>query len=217
VALDLPGFGVAPPPPEGWATADYAQWLAPVLDEMAEQVVLLGHSFGGRVAVHLAAARPDRVAAMVLTGVPLTRPPGVRPPRPPLAFRVVRALHQTGLVGAPRMDAMRQRYGSADYRAASGVMREVLVKAVNEDYLDVLGRFGGPVELVWGEDDTTAPVAAARVAEASCAGAHLTVLPSVDHFTPRRAPGALRSVLLALRLPNGDEDAALPGAGDGRP
>jgi pimeloyl-ACP methyl ester carboxylesterase len=217
VALDLPGFGVAPPPPEGWATADYAQWLTPVLDEMSEQVVVLGHSFGGRVAVHLAVARPDRVAAMVLTGVPLTRPPGARPARAPVPFRVARALHAAGLVGAARMEAMRHRYGSADYRAASGVMRDVLVKAVNEDYLDELCRFRGPVEMVWGEDDTTAPVAAARLAESTCPGAHLTVLPSVDHFTPTRAPGALRSALLSLRPGGPGEGSALPSAGDWRP
>ncbi|HLI24158.1 MAG TPA: alpha/beta fold hydrolase [Acidimicrobiales bacterium] len=221
VALDLPGFGVAPPPPEGWTTADYAKWLAPIVDEMADEVVVLGHSFGGRVALHLGVARPDRVAAMVLTGVPLTRPPGVRRRRPPLPFRVARALHGAGLVGTSRMEAIRQRYGSSDYRAAHGVMRDVLVKAVNEDYLDVLKEFRGPVEMVWGEDDTTAPVAAARVAEAACPGVHLSVLPAVDHFTPRRAPAALRAALLGLRpggsAPAPGPGAALPAAGDPGP
>ncbi|MDP9388251.1 MAG: alpha/beta hydrolase, partial [Actinomycetota bacterium] len=73
VALDLPGFGATPPPPQAWGGAEYAAAVAPVLDEMAPPVVVLGHSFGGRVAVHLAASRPPLVAGLVLAGVPLVR------------------------------------------------------------------------------------------------------------------------------------------------
>ena len=56
VALDLPGHGVAPEPPEPWSTQQYAEWVAPVLDDLGEGPwVVLGHSFGARVAVHLVA------------------------------------------------------------------------------------------------------------------------------------------------------------------
>jgi lipase len=41
--------------------------LAALLEQQAEDpVVVVGHSFGGAVALHLAAAHPDRVAALVL-------------------------------------------------------------------------------------------------------------------------------------------------------
>ena len=63
VALDLPGFGVSPEPPEGWGAEDYASFVSAVLDEMVDRVVVIGHSFGGRVAVHLAANHPDRVGS----------------------------------------------------------------------------------------------------------------------------------------------------------
>lgn len=201
IAIDLPGFGSAPAPPGAWSTADYAAWVAPVLDEMGDAAVLLGHSFGGRVAVHLAAAHPQRVSAQILTGVPLTRPPGVKPPKAPRGFRVGRALHRAGLVSDARMDSLRERHGSADYRAAAGVMRQVLVKAVNEDYLDALGSFPGPVELVWGTEDTAAPLAAAQVALGVCARGRLTPLPGVGHFTPLQATAALRSALEDHRPP----------------
>jgi pimeloyl-ACP methyl ester carboxylesterase len=94
VALDLPGYGVAPEPPEPWSTLEYADWVAPVLDELGSgPVVLAGHSFGGRVAVHLAAeaeratGRQGRIGALVLTGAPLAPPPGKRLSRPSLAYR----------------------------------------------------------------------------------------------------------------------------------
>jgi len=63
VALDLPGFGATPAPPEVWGAAEYAAFVAGVLDEMAAPVVVLGHSFGGKVAVALAVQRPEAVRA----------------------------------------------------------------------------------------------------------------------------------------------------------
>src|SRR5687768_10318163 len=73
IAVDLPGFGNSPEPDSGWGAAEYATSVLPVLDELGPAPVVLGHSFGGRVAVHLAASAPDRVGALVLTGVPLLR------------------------------------------------------------------------------------------------------------------------------------------------
>ena len=74
VAPDLPGFGATPAPAEAWGSSEYAACVAELLDDMAGPVVVIGHSFGGRVAVQLAAARPEAVRALVLTGVPLLPP-----------------------------------------------------------------------------------------------------------------------------------------------
>jgi pimeloyl-ACP methyl ester carboxylesterase len=189
VALDLPGFGTAPPPDEVWSTARYAEHIAPVLDDMAAGVVVVGHSFGGRVATHLAAAHPDRVTAQVLTGVPLIRR-GAGGKGPP-SLRLAKALRGTGVVSEKRVEQLRQKYGSADYRRATGVMRGVLVAAVNESYEAPLAAYPGPVELIWGADDDQAPVSVAEAAVASCRRPHLVVLPGVGHFVVRDRPDAL--------------------------
>jgi len=191
VALDLPGFGAAPPPPEPWTTAGYAAHVAAVLDDLAPKVVIIGHSFGGRVGVHMAAAHPDRVAALVLTGVPLVRSPGASPPAVSTGYRVARALHRAGLISDERIERRRRRSGSEDYRQASGVMRDVLVKAVNETYEQPLAAYAGPIELVWGEQDDQAPLAVAQAAAGLCRHPTLTVLPAVGHFLPIEAPEAL--------------------------
>jgi pimeloyl-ACP methyl ester carboxylesterase len=193
VALDLPGFGATAPPPAAWGAADYADCVAAVIDEMAVPVVVVGHSFGGRVAVHLAASRPELVRGLVLTGVPLLR---VRPPRRPArGYRLVRRLHRAGLVGEDRMEAARQRYGSADYRAVQGVMRQVHVTAVAETYEDQLAAIGCPVSLVWGDDDAEVPLAVAEAAAAQLAVAELTVCPGAGHLTPLTVPGVLRAAV----------------------
>lgn len=196
VALDLPGFGGAvPEPPEAWGAADYAVAVAPVLADMADEVVVVGHSFGGRVAVHLAASHRDRVVGLVLTGVPLLKRSDRPPTRAPLPFRVARALHRRGVVSDARMERMKRAHGSADYRAASGVMRDVLVRVVNETYEAQLAAISAPVELVWGADDDAAPVQVAERAAALLARSNLTVVPGVGHFLPVRRPDVLREAI----------------------
>ena len=198
IALDLPGFGSAAAPEEVWGTPDYAEAVGAVLDEMAPGVVVLGHSFGGRVAVHLAARRPDQIAGLVLSGAPLYRPAGARS-KPRLRFRMARGLAARGVIGQERMEALRQRYGSDDYRAASGVMRDILVRTLAEDYAAAIAAVRCPVELVWGDHDTAAPLATAEQLQRELPDAHLVVCPGAGHLTPLTAPGELRAAIGRLK------------------
>jgi pimeloyl-ACP methyl ester carboxylesterase len=203
VALDLPGFGASPPPSEAWGSADYARAVAPVAEELASALggplVVLGHSFGGRVALELASGRPELVRALVLTGVPRLVEVGEGRGRAPASFRLGRALHRRGLLSDARMERLRHRHGSADYRAASGVMRQVLVRTVNERYEEELAQVRCPVELVWGDDDRDAPLAVARLAQARLRCGALTVCPGAGHLTPLTAAAALRTAALRHR------------------
>jgi pimeloyl-ACP methyl ester carboxylesterase len=175
--------------------------VAGVLEEVLEGaqppgtgLVVVGHSLGGRVAVRLAAARPELVRALVLTGAPLV-PRAGRARRPPLSYRAARAMHRAHLLGEARMERARLRHGSADYRAAQGVMRDVLVRLVNERYDDALSALECPVELVWGDDDTDVPVQSARALAAAIPHAQLTLCPGAGHLLPLTAPSELRAAV----------------------
>ena len=197
LAIDLPGFGSTPPPVSAWGTEQYARSIAVLLDELVDRPILLGHSFGGRVALQLAALYPERIGGLVLTGVPLS-PPTTKS-RPPIGYRTVRFLHRSHLLGDKGLERARQRYGSRDYRSADGVMRDVLVRAVNERYEEVISKVTAPVQLVWGETDTVVPLEQAKLALAQFSNAHLSVLASVGHLVPTEAPEALHEALTRLR------------------
>jgi pimeloyl-ACP methyl ester carboxylesterase len=196
-SLDLPGFGHSPEPPPGLGSREFAALCAEVLTELTpEPCVLVGHSFGGRVAVCLAAEQPELVSGLVLTGVPLLRRQAVG--RPKLGYRVGRSLHRHGLLSDDRMEALRRKYGSADYRAASPVMRTVLVKVVAESYDDELRRLQCPTTLVWGARDAAAPLAVAQAAVAITPNAELQVIDDAGHDLPLTHPDAIASACRAL-------------------
>ncbi len=206
VAPDLPGFGATPPPPVPWGSSQYADALRVLFPPLSSHgtgssvvamhapAVVLGHSFGGRVAVTLAATHPELVGALVLTGVPLLRR---AVPRPKVArgYRMARALHRFGLVSDEGIERARQRYGSPDYRRAQGVMRGVLVTLLGEHYEDQLAQLRCPVELVWADDDTEAPLEVALAVEERVPQAVVTRCGAVGHLTPLTAPAALRSAV----------------------
>lgn len=199
VAFDLPGFGASPPPPDAWTPAEYAECISDALGDLGIPVVVVGHSFGGRVAAHLAAAHPDQVRALVITGAPLLRI--TAPRRSPPAYRLVRALHRAGVVSDRRMEEARERYGSADFRAARGIMRQVLIRSVARTDEAQLDAVRCPVTLVWGDDDATVPLGVAEAAlarlRAGAAGdaCELVVCPGAGHLLPLTAPGALRQAI----------------------
>lgn len=200
LAPDLPGFGASPPPNYVIGAEGYADLVAEILPEFAGPPVVVGHSFGGRIAVCMAARWPERVGPMILTGVPLLR---LHPPRKPtLGYRAIRALNRAGVISDDRMESIRRQWGSADYRAATGVMRDILVKVVNESYEDQLASVMSATTLLWGERDREVPVAIAERAlgllRASGVDASLEVLDGIGHHVPIEAPDALRRVIDSL-------------------
>lgn len=197
VSIHLPGFGPAPAPESVWGSEDYAELVAEAIAAFAP-VVIVAHSFGGRVAVRLAARRPELVAGLVLTGVPLVKLQA--PAAPPLGYRIARWAHRRRLVSDARMDALRNQRGSADYRAAQGVLRGIMVRVVNENYDDDLVALSGstlPLRFVWGELDTAAPTDAGRVA-AERAGAPFRVIAGAGHLLEGDLELAVREELLGL-------------------
>ncbi len=189
-ALDLPGFGASPLPSSAGGSALYARLLEPVLTQFGEgPLVLVGHSNGGRIATALTLAHPERVKALVLSGAPLIRLASAR--RSPWAYRMARALHRRRLLGDARMEVARQKYGSRDYRNATGLLREILVASVNEDFGSQLGHVTAPVSLVWGANDSDVPLEVARRISAlldHSADVELDVLAETGHLVPTERP-----------------------------
>ncbi len=194
LAIHLPGFGTTPVPPAEWGSVEYADHLAEALAGSGPFVVV-GHSFGGRVAVRLAVRHPELVTSLVVTGAPLVR--ATPPPRPSPLLTAVKRLHAAHLLPRSVVDRVRRNRGSDDYRAAEGVMRGVFVRVVGEDYREDLAALRVPVRMVWGELDDSAPLAGARLAAEIVDGCRLDVVPGEGHLLTGALEDAVRAALTA--------------------
>ena len=192
VAIHLPGFGPTDAPDSVWGTGEYARLVAEAIEPLGP-VVVVGHSFGGRIAVRLAASRPELVSGLVLTGAPLVRITPVS--KPSLSYRIAKMLNRVGLIPDSVMESRRKKAGSADYNAAQGIMRDIMVKTVNENYDDDLARITTPTWLVWGEYDTAAPTAAGKVASERIRGARWAVVPGEAHLLTPVLSAAVRAAV----------------------
>jgi len=192
IAVHFAGMGITPEPTDAWGSEQYADNLAEAIRPFGP-VIFVAHSFGGRVVVHLAAKYPELVRGIVLTGVPLLRLKAA--PKPKLGFRIVRSLAKAGVVPKSVLEKQRQKNGSADYRAANGIMREIFVRVVNETYADQLARISSPVRMVWGENDTSAPADAGLAASELIPNATFRVVPGAGHLMEGDLRTAVREEL----------------------
>jgi pimeloyl-ACP methyl ester carboxylesterase len=181
---DLPGFGFSEAPPEAWGSADYARVVAELVRTAGfESVDVVGHSRGGTIALALATAYPELVKRMVIVASPIVRLPaeaGMR--RASLRYSLVKGLARAVPPLRGRMlDWGRNRFGSADYRAA-GPLRSTMVRVVNEDWGPALPAIEAPVLLIWGSEDTEVPLRVAQEAMELLPRAELVTLEGVGHF-----------------------------------
>ncbi|MHB8191138.1 MAG: alpha/beta fold hydrolase [Ferrimicrobium sp.] len=203
-APDLPGFGETSVPLARSGARGYANLVAPAIQEWQRrygirEIVVVGHSLGGRVAIELAAG--DLVAGLegiVLVGVPILRPASSS--RQSRGYQVVRGLRTRGLAPKSLVAWAQRRYGSRDYQAASGVMREVLVDMVNEEYLEPFSRISCPLELLWGENDSVTPLDLASKAVVANDRANLVVLSGVGHMLPLSRPAEVIAAIERTRV-----------------
>ena len=77
--------------------------------------------------------------------------------------------------------SVRDRMSSADYRAASDVMKKTMAICIEEDLTDLLGGVNAETLLIWGRYDTATPLQDGQTMEQKIPGAGLVVLEG-DHF-----------------------------------
>lgn len=208
VALDLPGFGHSLIPPSAWDSMQYAGCVNDAIEELVSQmnpsrVFVVGHSFGGRIAVNLASLRPQYLNAIAVMGTPLFRATSASA-KIPAQLRLAKSLASRSLLSPERLDRIKSKYGSRDYRLASGIMRDVLVRVVNEDYSDLLGSIQVETKFIWGELDTAAPIEQAKLALTFVKGSSLAVVNGGDHFAPLTDPIIIEEWILGM-VAEGDD------------
>lgn len=204
--LDFPGFGQSTLPQVAWGVFDYAEFLHDfVVAHHITNPILIGHSFGCRVSIAYASKYPVR--KMVLTGAAgLRSTPTFSQKVKSTAFKVGKKVVK--LTGNKSWEeALKNHFGSTDYKNTSGVLREIFVKVVNEDLSVYLDKFDCPVLLVWGDNDEATPLWMGKVMEEKMKNAGLAIFEGDDHYAYFHQAGRFNLVLDAFFANDKEKEA----------
>lgn len=173
--LDFPGFGESEEPKEAWTIEDYELMLEEFLKKVnVKKPIVIGHSFGGRVAIRYSARNP--ISKLVLFGSPCIR----IQEELSLGVKILKKLKTLPGLNALG-EYMKKFIGSRDYKAASPIMRQTLVNVVNEDLSKFAREIEEPTLLIWGTNDTEAPLNEAKELEKIMLDAALITLPGTHY------------------------------------
>ena len=172
-APDLPGFGGSELIPAAWSVGEYADWLEGFLKERGIAFpCVIAHSFGGRVALKcLARGLIDRAVLTGCAGIVKRRT---------LSYHLKVKSYRLVKKFAPRF--AEAKFGSAEYRSLSPLMRESYKKIVNEDLREEAKRIARPVLYLNGERDRETPLSSVKILHECTAGSRLAVLKGCGHF-----------------------------------
>ena len=190
VAFDMPGVGETEEPKAPLSLADYVAFTLSLCEKLAlEQVILMCHSHGGRIALSLlldpqCPVRCRKAVFIDATGVKIA---------PPLSkklrqrcYKVLKSLGTAKLTAPLFGDLyreMREKRASADYKAASPVMRQTMNNVLPTDFTSRLPEVQAEILLIYGENDTDTPVEYGRIMEKAIPGAGLAVIRGAGHFS----------------------------------
>ncbi len=189
VILDLPGFGNSDEPEEAWDLEEYVNMLKALLDYLGiKKPNLIGHSFGGKISI-LYASKYDTERLILLSS-----PFNIKLKTPSLKVRVLKKAKSIPGLGK-LAEKMKQHIGSTDYKNASPIMRDILVKHVNTDLTENAKQIKCPTFIIWGDKDEAVPVADAYELEKLIPDSGLTIYEGCTHYAYLERLGQTNSII----------------------
>ncbi|OGZ17939.1 MAG: hypothetical protein A2Z78_01905 [Candidatus Nealsonbacteria bacterium RBG_13_36_15] len=187
IVPDFPGFGKSKCPKEAWGISNYVQWLKDLIKivKIEEPFSLLGHSFGGRVAIKFSVKYPEKIKALILCSSA-----GIKPEK----NLKTKTLYYIGKIGnylfskkplRKFKDSARNTFyrviQQRDYLKVKGTMKETIKKVLTEDLFGYLSQIKVKTLIIWGENDLMVPIKYGYIMEQEIPNSKIIALPKIGH------------------------------------
>lgn len=178
--LDLPGFGQSVPLPKPFTLADYTQVAAAFAKELElSHLTLVGHSFGGKIAISYALNHPLKKLVLI-DGAGIKR----RGFKTRILLNAARSFR---LLDLKPLNLLRRRaapyFQAKDYRQISNAdLRDTFRLTVEEDLRNKIKNINTPTLLIWGGEDTETPLRDAAIMKKEIKKSILKIIPESGHF-----------------------------------
>ncbi|MBL6785455.1 MAG: alpha/beta hydrolase [Rickettsiales bacterium] len=185
ILIDQYGCGRSNQPKISMDSNQYAELYYNFLARLdKKQNIFVGHSYGARIIIQISSKYPDFInKAVYIAGAGLKR-------KRSFIFKIKSRILKFIGISAEIADFIcktnlkskfANKFGSSDYRSAKGLMREILVKAVNEDLSSKLDLIKCPTLLIYGAQDNVTPLSFGEKFAKSIRNSNLVIIENADH------------------------------------
>ena len=202
VCPDLPGFGKSQEPREPWSVDKYLEFVELFAGQLnLNSFFLIGHSFGGGLALAFSALNSQSVKMLVLCDAAAIRTERLDW-RQSCAKRMAYA--KKLVINMPFFKNIRplaqkiiyKIAGVHDYHKATPLMKETFNNIIEEDLQKYAGSIRIPVLIAWGERDKSTPVEDAYTLQHLIPGSRIEAIKGVGHNPHREAPEVLAEKII---------------------
>jgi len=193
---DLPGFKKEAELSLPFDLDDYVDWLSNYLKDLKEPFFLLGHSFGGRIAIKFTAMNKDKVLRLILVSSAGLREKSFK-------REVLEKIAKVGkkFSSIPGFDFLRKAFykvfvRSSDYLRVQGPMKETFKNIIKEDLTSFLPLISVPTLLIWGSKDRMTPLSSAYKMKGRIKNAELQILKGIGHTPYLESPHLLAKKII---------------------
>lgn len=179
LSLDFFGFGKSSEPRDYFDTYEYAYYVFILLKKLEiNDVILVGHSFGGRIAILLSSIFKINVSYLILTSSAGINKFSIIKNIKVFRYKFLKSLVRNNIVNKKYL----QRFGSSDYKKANYNLKKVFVKVVNQDLQFLLKKINSPCTLIWDKKDRETPYSICKVLNKKIKNSQILNFSSGGHF-----------------------------------
>jgi pimeloyl-ACP methyl ester carboxylesterase len=197
IVPDLPGFKKENELNRSWNLDNYLRWFEKFSSEISEPFFLLGHSFGGRMAIKFAAQHPEKLKGLILVSAA-----GIKHKKTfkqNLFFKMAKTGKKFSFL--PFFSFFRKAFykfivREKDYARAQGFLKETFKKIIAEDLTPYFLKIKISTLIIWGEKDKMTSLSDAYLMNKKIPNSKLEILKKIGHLPYREAPEILAEKII---------------------
>ena len=192
IIIDLPGFGKSDEPNYAWTLEEYVDMIHSLLQKLKiDKPNIIGHSFGGKLTlIYATKYEVDRI-------ILLASPFKIKIKKPSLKIRILKKAKKIPGLGKIA-EKMKNHLGSTDYKNATPIMKEILVKHINTDLTEEVKKIKCPTFIIWGTNDEAVPVSDAYELEKLIKDSGLAIYEGCTHYAYLEKLGQTNAIIASF-------------------
>jgi pimeloyl-ACP methyl ester carboxylesterase len=181
-AIDLPGFGKSEIPLNAMTVGDYSEVVRELIKKLdLKNVIIIGHSFGGRVGIKLASKYPEMVNKLLLVDAAGFALDDKKKNRLRILAKLVKPFFRPQFMQGLRKKIY-QTIGAEDY-IATPQLQKTFVNITSEDLTQDMQKISCPTLILTGENDLDTPVEFGKRMNAKIRNSKFEILKNAGHFS----------------------------------